>query len=69
MDNTELEAICNQYNIEWCSHYGEPGYTDPPRGILFANWNNIPEPAKANSTLPGAHGSAQNRSNSTSSHQ
>jgi hypothetical protein len=25
------------------STYGEPGYADPQRGILFANWNNVPK--------------------------
>ena len=28
---------------EFASHYGEPGYTDPKLGILFANWNNVPQ--------------------------
>jgi len=23
----------------WCEHYGEPGYKDPEKEILFANWN------------------------------
>ena len=28
-------------HVEFCSEYGEPSYTDPEKGILFANWNNI----------------------------
>ena len=28
--------------VAWCAKYGEPGYTDPENGILFANWNNVP---------------------------
>jgi hypothetical protein len=25
--------------MDYCDGYAEPGYNDPPRGILFANWN------------------------------
>src|SRR5215831_14773837 len=39
----EMGDICEHYYIEWCSHYGEPGYTDPEKGILFANWNDVPK--------------------------
>lgn len=28
-------------DVEYCSKYGELGYTDPTGGILFANWNNV----------------------------
>lgn len=28
-------------DVEYCGKYGEPGYTDPVGGILFANWNNV----------------------------
>ena len=36
---------CEQRNeyVEYCGTYGEPGYTDPEKGILFANWNDIPK--------------------------
>ena len=27
---------------EFASSYGERGYDDPEKGILFANWNNVP---------------------------
>jgi len=32
--------------LDWANHYGEPGYTDPERGILFANWNKVPQPVQ-----------------------
>lgn len=28
---------------EWCGHYGEPGYQDPEKGIVFCNWNPVPK--------------------------
>ena len=28
-------------NIQWAPSYAEPGYTDTPNGILFANWNDV----------------------------
>ena len=30
-------------HIEWADEYGEPGYTTPERGILFADWNDVPQ--------------------------
>lgn len=39
-----IEALlckrCNQ-EVDWCSSYGEPGYSDPERGIIFADWNHV----------------------------
>lgn len=29
-------------NIFLAPHYSEPGYENPPRGILLANWNRFP---------------------------
>jgi hypothetical protein len=29
--------------VDYCSAYGERGYTDPENSILFADWNNIPK--------------------------
>jgi len=29
-------------NLGYAKEYAEPGYTDPERGILFANWNYFP---------------------------
>ena len=39
--DTILQALQDKHDLEYCSHYGEPGYSDPETGILFANWNNI----------------------------
>jgi len=36
-----LAALQEKHWAEWCSSYGEPGYSDPERGIIFANWNDI----------------------------
>lgn len=30
------------HDAEFASAYGEPGYSDTPRGVILANWNNIP---------------------------
>ena len=40
-----IRAILERHDsdVEWCSHYGEPGYTDPDKGIVFANWNKVPK--------------------------
>lgn len=45
MDKLEkaLEYLQEKHYAEWCSHYGEPGYSDPEKGIIFANWNDIPK--------------------------
>lgn len=32
-------------SIEWAHEYGEPGYTDPARAILFGNWNYVSKQA------------------------
>jgi hypothetical protein len=40
-----LNAFCdvNDVQLEYCTHYGEPGYDDPGSCILFANWNEVPK--------------------------
>lgn len=40
-----LQAFCeiNSIEIDYASEYGEPGYADPTKGILFSNWNDIPK--------------------------
>lgn len=38
-----LQWLQSEHNAEWCHHYGEPGYQDPEKGILLANWNNVPK--------------------------
>ena len=30
-------------NMDYAHEYAEPGYTDPEKGILFANWNDVIE--------------------------
>ena len=30
-------------SADYATTYGEPGYSDPEAGILFANWNNVPK--------------------------
>lgn len=39
-----LRAFCevNNHQLEWADEYGEPGYSTE-KGILLANWNDIPE--------------------------
>lgn len=38
-----LQYLQDNHNAAFASSYGEPGYSDPERGILFANWNNVPK--------------------------
>lgn len=40
-----LRAFCeiNNQALDWANEYGEPGYTEAPKGILLANWNHIPK--------------------------
>ena len=42
---TRLEIILNylqeKHYLEWANTYGEPGYSDPEKGILFLDWNPI----------------------------
>ena len=41
-DSGAERARCELGYIEWAAEYGEPGYDQPKRGILFANWNYFP---------------------------
>lgn len=36
-----LECLQENHDASFCPSYGEPGYTDPKSGIVFADWNNI----------------------------
>jgi hypothetical protein len=36
-----LDYLQREHSAEYASQYGEPGYAQPERGIIFANWNNI----------------------------
>jgi hypothetical protein len=42
LDKT-LAYLQEKHNAEWCTSYGEPGYSDPENGIIFANWNDVPK--------------------------
>ena len=33
----------NSHQCEFAEEYGEPGYTHPGKGVLFANWNRVPK--------------------------
>ena len=37
-----LSWLCEHHYADCCSEYGEPGYTNPEKGIVFANWNDVP---------------------------
>ncbi len=41
-----LRAFCdvNNRQLDWADQYGEPGYTTPAKGILFADWNDVSKP-------------------------
>jgi hypothetical protein len=40
-----LQAFCevNNRELDFASTYGEPGYSDPEKSILFTDWNDIPK--------------------------
>ena len=38
-----LEYLQEKHDCQYALAYGEPGYSDPEKGILFANWNPIPK--------------------------
>lgn len=38
-----LIALEEKYYLQYCDSYGEPGYTTDKDGILFGNWNDVPE--------------------------
>lgn len=40
-----LRAFCevNNRQLDFANEYGEPGYTNPQRCILFTDWNDIPK--------------------------
>lgn len=37
-----MELVQRHSECDVCNSYGEPGYSDPKSGILFANWNDVP---------------------------
>lgn len=38
-----LAYLQDAHNAEYCSYYGEPGYQDPEKGVILANWNDVPK--------------------------
>lgn len=38
-----LAYLQETHHAEWCTSYGEPGYSAPEKGIILANWNNVPK--------------------------
>lgn len=38
-----IDYLINTQYAEWCNEYGEPGYSQPEKGIILANWNDIPK--------------------------
>lgn len=38
----ERTAMSEIENLDYAKEYAEPGYTNPARGVLFANWNHLP---------------------------
>src|SRR5262245_2729049 len=38
----EQTATSEIENIGWAAEYAEPGYQQPRKGVLWANWNNLP---------------------------
>lgn len=44
---TILRVLQEKHDAEHASEYGEPRYTNPENGILFANWNDVSKRACA----------------------
>lgn len=42
-----LEWLQEAHSAEWCNEYGERGYSQPEKGVILANWNNIPKAFQA----------------------
>ncbi len=38
----ERDATSEVENMNYAREYAEPGYTQPAKGIVFANWNTLP---------------------------
>lgn len=38
----ERAATSEIENLTWAEGYAEPGYTDPTKGVVFADWNKFP---------------------------
>jgi hypothetical protein len=42
LQQLERDAQSEIDNLNYASEYAEPGYTQPAKGIVFANWNKFP---------------------------
>ena len=42
---TVIQLWADKHNevVDFASHYGEPGYSEPSKGIVLANWNDVPK--------------------------
>lgn len=38
-----ITYLTESHNAEWAECYGEPGYGQPEKGVILADWNNIPK--------------------------
>ena len=38
-----IRYLSEKHYAEFANEYGEPGYSNPERGIILANWNNVPK--------------------------
>jgi hypothetical protein len=38
-----LDYLFETHCADFCAEYGEPGYSNPEKGIIFANWKDIPK--------------------------
>ena len=38
-----IKYLTEKHNAEWAECYGEPGYSQPEKGIILANWNDVPK--------------------------
>lgn len=38
-----LQYLQEKHYADFANSYGEPGYADPEKGIIFANWNDVPK--------------------------
>lgn len=42
-ESQALQYLQDSHHAEWCAEYGEPGYSNPAKGIILANWNDVPK--------------------------
>lgn len=37
------DYLQEKHDAQWANEYGSRGYTQPQRGVILANWNNVPK--------------------------